>query len=128
MPDMVDMSLGERVRALREAKEWTQADLVREVMELGRDGVKVSVSALSRIEGGSRRPSPRVVTALAVALGVQPDMIETGGNAWTGVYADGTVAVGTAPTAAKAVEKMTKRGELLALFPGRQAVTWKMGR
>lgn len=57
--------IGQRVRLLREAREWNQSDLAR------RAGV--SSSYISRLESGQHhRPSHAQVGKIAAALGVHP--------------------------------------------------------
>lgn len=57
-----DPNLGARVKALREAKGWTQADLAA--------SAKLSVIYVAKIEGGDRVPTVATLKRLARALGV----------------------------------------------------------
>lgn len=61
--------LGERVRVARRAKGLTQAQLA---------GPDITVSYVSRIEAGQRRPEPRVLEALAGRLDVSADELLLG--------------------------------------------------
>lgn len=61
--------LGERVRVTRRAKGLTQAQLA---------GTDVTISYVSRIEAGQRRPEPRVLDALARRLDVSADELLLG--------------------------------------------------
>ena len=61
--------LGERLRAARVAKGWTQTDLA---------GDLVSVGYVSRIESGQRRPNGGVLEGLAGRLGVPVDQLLRG--------------------------------------------------
>ena len=87
------MTTGERIRRLREGQAHTlsQQGLCNRVSERNIPGVKLSPAFLSRIEKGERRPSPRVLDAIAKVLGVQAGYLETGENHWTviGVYLPG---------------------------------------
>lgn len=56
---------GEKLRSLREAKGWSQAELAR------RSGVRQA--NISRYEQGLREPSWSIAVALAAALGVNVD-------------------------------------------------------
>lgn len=62
-------TLGQRLRAAREAKQISQQELAR------RAGV--SSGAIGNLEAGSRK-SPRNLLAIAAALGVSPHWLETG--------------------------------------------------
>lgn len=62
-------TLGERLRAARDAKQISQQELAR------RAGV--SPGAIGNLEAGSRK-SPRNLLAIAAALGVSPHWLETG--------------------------------------------------
>lgn len=60
------MTLGRRVRELREAKRWSQIDLADQAM--------VSAGYVSKLENDVyRRPSADVLLRLARALGVTPE-------------------------------------------------------
>jgi transcriptional regulator with XRE-family HTH domain len=63
------VQLGQRIRAARVAKGWTQTDLA---------GDDVSVGYVSRIESGQRRPNSAVLTDLATRLGVPVDHLLRG--------------------------------------------------
>jgi tetratricopeptide (TPR) repeat protein len=62
-------SIGERIRRLRKERGLTQRDLA---------GPGASYAYLSRIEGGQRRPSIRVIRLLADRLDVNAEYLETG--------------------------------------------------
>ena len=64
--------LGERLRAARVAKGWTQTELA---------GDLVSVGYVSRIESGQRRPNGGVLEALASRLGMPVDQLLRGETA-----------------------------------------------
>ena len=57
-----DPNLGARIKALREAKGWTQADLAARA--------KLSVIYVAKMEGGDRVPTLATLKRLARALGV----------------------------------------------------------
>lgn len=57
---------GERVRAARDLRGWTQGQVVAAM------STPLSVAGLSQIEAGKVRPSPPTVQGLAEALGVPP--------------------------------------------------------
>lgn len=59
--------LGEKIRRLRESREWTQAELARKV--------GVTKSAISTYELGNRTPSADVVCGFAKAFGVSADYL-----------------------------------------------------
>lgn len=61
------LDLGQKVRRLRESREWSQAELAR------RTGV--TKSAISTYELGTRTPSAEVVCAFAKAFGVSSDYL-----------------------------------------------------
>jgi transcriptional regulator with XRE-family HTH domain len=59
--------LAGRVRLFRGERGWTQAQLARKA--------GLSAATVSRIERGDERPLGRTATALARALGVEPDRL-----------------------------------------------------
>lgn len=59
--------LGEKIKRLRESREWTQAELARKV--------GVTKSAISTYELGMRTPSADVVCGFAKAFGVLADYL-----------------------------------------------------
>lgn len=59
--------LGEKIKRLRESREWTQAELARKV--------GVTKSAISTYELGMRTPSADVVCGFAKAFGVSADYL-----------------------------------------------------
>lgn len=61
------LDLGQKVKRLRESREWSQAELAR------RAGV--TKSAISTYELGIRTPSADVVCSLAKAFGVSADYL-----------------------------------------------------
>lgn len=61
------LSLGQKVRRLRESREWSQADLARKA--------GVTKSAISTYELGLRTPSADVVCSFAKAFGVSADYL-----------------------------------------------------
>lgn len=58
----MSLELGRRIRGLRRLKRLTQKELA--------DHVNISVSLLSNIERGFRKPQPVLLENIAVALGV----------------------------------------------------------
>lgn len=66
--------LGERVRAIRELKGWTQAELSRRTYERG---IGINRPNVSRLEGGRYGSVPWTTTILriATALEVQPTAV-----------------------------------------------------
>lgn len=61
------MELGQKIRDMRESREWSQAELARRV--------GVTKSAISTYELGIRTPSADVVYAFAKAFGVSSDYL-----------------------------------------------------
>lgn len=61
------LDLGQKVRKLRESRDWSQAELARRV--------GVTKSAISTYELGIRTPSADVVRAFAKAFGVSADYL-----------------------------------------------------
>ncbi len=61
------LNLGQKVKRLRESREWSQADLARKA--------GVTKSAISTYELGLRTPSADVVCAFAKAFGVSADYL-----------------------------------------------------
>ena len=61
--------LGQRIRAARVAKGWTQTQLA---------GDDISVGYVSRIESGQRRPNSQTLEDLAVRLGVPTEHLLRG--------------------------------------------------
>lgn len=59
-PDLL-VAIGQRLRAAREAKGWTQADLS--------EAIHIEPETLSRYEGGVRGPSVTVLAQAAKVLG-----------------------------------------------------------
>jgi len=67
---------GARLRAAREAKQWTQ----------GRLAVKVQkgISSVFAWESGARSPEPKTLVRLAKELGIEPaDLLSRPADAWT---------------------------------------------
>lgn len=58
------MTVGERIKAVRESKVWGQAELARKA--------GISPNTLYRIENGTHQPRPITIRKLAEALGVDP--------------------------------------------------------
>lgn len=58
----LDMTIGQRIRELRERKDWSQEDLAREAA--------ITAAALSRIELGKVDPRLSTLRAFAAALGL----------------------------------------------------------
>ena len=67
-------TLGERVKAEREAKPWSQQRLADEVTKAG---FEIGQSAIGNIESG-RVKEPKSIVQLAAALGVSPRWLQTG--------------------------------------------------
>lgn len=61
------LNLGQKVRVLRESREWSQAELAQKA--------GVTKSAISTYELGIRTPSADVVCAFAKAFGVSSDYL-----------------------------------------------------
>jgi transcriptional regulator with XRE-family HTH domain len=61
--------LGQRIRAARVAKGWTQTELA---------GEEISVGYVSRIESGQRRPNSQTLETLAARLGVPTERLLRG--------------------------------------------------
>ena len=61
------LDLGQKVRRLRESRNWSQAELTRRVC--------VTKSAISTYEVGIRTPSADVVCAFAKVFGVSADYL-----------------------------------------------------
>lgn len=61
------LNLGQKIKQLRESREWSQAELAR------RAGI--TKSAISTYELGIRTPSADVVCAFAKAFGVSSDYL-----------------------------------------------------
>lgn len=61
------LELGQKIKRLRESREWSQADLARRAM--------VTKSAISTYELGIRTPSADVVKAFAKTFGVSSDYL-----------------------------------------------------
>lgn len=61
------LELGQKIKKLRESREWSQAELARRV--------GVTKSAISTYELGMRTPSADVVCAFAKAFGVSADYL-----------------------------------------------------
>lgn len=68
-------TLGDRVKAERETKGWTQAELARRVVRAGYKSM--SQPGIFKIENKGNS-EPKSITALAKALGVTPEWLETG--------------------------------------------------
>lgn len=62
-----DVVLGRRLRALREERNWSQADVVS---ELGRVGLSWHQTTAAKVEAGSRPLKASEVLALSIVLGV----------------------------------------------------------
>ena len=58
------LTVGERIKAVREGKVWGQAELARKA--------GISPNTLYRIEAGTHEPRPVTIRRLAEALGVDP--------------------------------------------------------
>lgn len=72
---MIDMLRPDRITALREARGWTQGQLMLEVQRRLPAGEDFSRSTLTRLENGERNPRALNVAALAQALGVSSDYL-----------------------------------------------------
>jgi transcriptional regulator with XRE-family HTH domain len=68
------MTIADRVRELREAKKWSQAELAATVTKLGG---KLSQQNVANIEAGIVK-QPKSLLHLARALGVSPMWLDTG--------------------------------------------------
>lgn len=67
------MRSGTRIKAAREAHQWTQTDLAGEVSRIS--GREVKQRAISKWESGKGRPSMAYVTALEEVLGLPPGLL-----------------------------------------------------
>ncbi len=78
------MSVGARVRSVRDRRVWTQGDLARES--------GVPVVTISRIENDRHegQPRPSTVRRLAAALGVEPAWVLFGEEGETANESRGT--------------------------------------
>jgi transcriptional regulator with XRE-family HTH domain len=61
------MSLGQRIKQVRQRKVWGQAELARKA--------GVSVNTLYRIEAEQHVPRPATIRKIAEALGVEPEVL-----------------------------------------------------
>lgn len=64
---VIVLELGEKIKRLRESRDWSQADLAR------RSGI--TKSAISTYELGMRTPSADVVCAFAKVFGISADYL-----------------------------------------------------
>ncbi len=60
--DTITLSLGSRIHAMRESREWTLEELA--------EHTGLSKAYLSRLEGGDRQPSIAALAAIAGAFSV----------------------------------------------------------
>lgn len=72
---MLDMSIGERVKALRQQHDWSQGQLLLQATRFMPGGEPFDRSTLSRLENGERNPSAVIVVALAQALSTSTDYL-----------------------------------------------------
>lgn len=68
-----DKLMGKRLKRLREDRGLSQRELATK---------GVSYAYISRIEAGTRQPSSKALTLLALQLGVSPRLIAWGDNSW----------------------------------------------
>lgn len=68
-PTTVDRVFGRRVRELRTAREWTQAELAERMTAAG---VQMQQTTVAKIEGGRRRTTVLEVATLADLFEVNP--------------------------------------------------------
>jgi transcriptional regulator with XRE-family HTH domain len=101
--DAVLMAVGPRLRALRQQREMTLADLSA--------ATDISVSTLSRLESGQRRPNLELLLPLARAYGVPLD--ELIGPAATG---DPRVHIEPVTRNGMTVQALTRRSEGLQAY------------
>ena len=75
------MSIGNRIKTLRERHGWSQAQLVNEARKYIPEGKVLARETMSRIENGHRPPDLWVLSAIAQALGISSgdiiDALET---------------------------------------------------
>jgi transcriptional regulator with XRE-family HTH domain/endonuclease V-like protein UPF0215 family len=69
-----EMSVGDRIRALRQERAWTQEELAARA--------DISPEYLSRIETGDRTPGDRALKGLAEALGVGVEALTSDHQVW----------------------------------------------
>jgi transcriptional regulator with XRE-family HTH domain len=69
------MNVGDRVRTLREARGWSQGQLLLRAQRHLGAGETLSRVTLSRLENGHRRPRSGILAAIAAALGVTVDYL-----------------------------------------------------
>jgi transcriptional regulator with XRE-family HTH domain len=65
----LERALGHRIRQLREARGWSQADLAA---SMNRHGFNLHQTAIAKIEGGKRPIRVSELFALGVCLGMSP--------------------------------------------------------
>jgi transcriptional regulator with XRE-family HTH domain len=65
--DMAHISIGENIRTLRKMRSFTVRQLAAKAT--------ISASSLEKYESGDRNPTPAVITALASALSVGPEVL-----------------------------------------------------
>lgn len=119
-------TLGSRAKARRAELGLSQPDVVRRVEAMSLERVKLSFPYLSRIERDERYPSPRVLEALAYALEMTPDELESGSARFTAVTPEGDVITIAAPDAEKALGKARAKGmRPCVIFVGQApAIAW----
>jgi transcriptional regulator with XRE-family HTH domain len=126
--------VGEVVRALREARGWSRAELARATAARPHPVGEVMIA---KIEQGARVPSPKRLASLAITLGVEPQDLATRANAWElakqslastatlrsialgAVFLPASVAAGVIAAGAKVTVERTQRRELLRLMKER---------
>lgn len=69
------MTVGSRIKSLRQQRGWSQAQLIIQATPFMPDGQPFDRSTLSLFENGERRPGIHIVTAIARALGVTSDYL-----------------------------------------------------
>jgi transcriptional regulator with XRE-family HTH domain len=67
-----------RLARLRHSKLLTREDLARRTAELDRDGTGISLSEVTKIENGQRRPRTATLGLLCEALGCRPSDLMLG--------------------------------------------------
>jgi transcriptional regulator with XRE-family HTH domain len=69
------MTVGERVRELREKKGWSQGQLLKQARQFLPAGEAFARATLSRIENGHRKANSGVLQALARSLDTSPEYL-----------------------------------------------------
>src|ERR1700753_1927292 len=78
LADLGELSVGDRIKSLREGRGWTAKHLADESERAGTPSL--TRSALAKVEAGLRRLRPEEAMTLARVLGISPELLlGTGG-------------------------------------------------